>query len=241
MNLIDIINKMKILILAGGEGIRLRPFTFSIPKPLIPIGDTPILEILIKQLKSQGFREIILSLGYNSDLIENYFGDGKKFGLNIKYIKENKRMGTAGPIRMAKEKFRIKEPIMVLNGDLFTKTNFKKIFLYHKRNKSDFTIGIKEDKIKIKYGVYEIKNNKVISIKEKPTLKIKVSIGINILNPDVVDLIPKNKMYDMPSLINNALKKRKKISSYIVKEFWMAIDRLIDLEEAQKIMRQMKK
>jgi len=235
------INKMKVVILAGGKGTRLRPLTLSIPKPLIPIGDTPILEILIKKLKKQGLKDIILSVGYKSDLIINYFGNGKKFGVKINYFKEKKIMGTAACLKVIKSKFKIKKPILVLNGDIFTEINYKKMISSHKENKADVTVGLKEKEIKVKYGVYDIKNKKIERIREKPTIKINASIGINIFNHDIIDLIPKNKFYDIPDLINKSLKLKKKVFAYNVNEFWMAVDHIIDLEEANVIIKKMKK
>ncbi len=235
-----ITSKMKVMILAGGQGVRLKPLTYSIPKPLIPIGEKPIMEVLINLLKEQGFNDILVSIGYKSDLIESYFGDGKKYGVDIKYVREEKRMGTAGPLRIAKDTYNIEGSIMVINGDLLTKANLKEMAKLHENGDAAITVGVKEDEVQIKYGVYTIENKKIIGIKEKPIIKNMISVGINIFGPEVINMIPKDTYYDIPDLVNKALELKMNVSAFEIKEFWMAIDKLVDLEEADKIMREVK-
>lgn len=220
--------------MAGGIGSRLTPMTFVVPKPLIPIGDKAILEIIIKTLKKYGFDDIILCVGYKSELIEAYFGSGSKFGVKLRYFKEKKRLGTAGPLRLIRDNFKIEEPILMLNGDILTSINYKKMCKFHTKNKADITIGIKAKEIKTKYGVFDTQKNKIIRIREKPSFKFKISTGINIVNPDILDYIKPNNYFDMPNLINKCIKEKKRVLGYDIKEYWKAIDRMEDIAYVNK-------
>ena len=222
---------MKIAIMAGGMGSRLKPMTSVIPKPLIPVGDKPILEIIIKTLRNQGFKEMILCVGYKSDLIKIYFGSGSKLNVRLDYLKEEKRLGTAGPLRLVRDKFAIKEPILMLNGDILTELNFRKMSQFHIKNKADLTIGVKMKQIRTKYGVLETSGDELLRIKEKPSFKFKISTGINIINPDILDYIKPNTYFDMPVLINKCIKEKRNVLCYNIKEYWKAIDRIEDLNQ----------
>ena len=156
---------MKVLILAGGKGKRLRQLTFSIPKPLLPVGKTPILEIILSKLKSQRLTEIFIAVGYKAELIKTYFGDGSKFGVNIKYIEEEEPLGTAGPLSLLKKKFNIKESVLVMNGDILTKLDFNKMIEFHNENDADITVGIKKHEQKTPFGVINLDGNKIKDIK----------------------------------------------------------------------------
>lgn len=225
---------MKVVIMAGGLGTRLRPLTFSIPKPLLPVGEKPILEVILSKLKDQGFTDIILAVGYKSELIKSYFQDGKKFGVNIKYFEEKEKLGTAGPLRQIKDEFNISEPILVMNGDILTQLDFNKIIGFHKENNADFTVGTRQHVSKSPFGVIKIEGNRILDIKEKPEIKLNVSAGIYVMSPSLIDLIPKNSFYQIPELILDALKQGKNILSYDIKEYWLAIEYLKHFDEAQK-------
>jgi len=225
---------MKVVILAGGLGTRLRPLTFSIPKPLLPVGEKPILETILSRLRSHSLTDIIITVGYKSELIKTYFGDGSKFGVNIQYSEESERSGTAGPLRLVKDRFNINEPILVMNGDILTKLNFKEMIDFHKKNNADLTVGIKKHKFQSPYGIIELKDNRIEKIKEKPEFKFNISTGIYVINPSILDMIPKNKFYDIPKLIEESLKQRKKVFGFFIKEYWSAIEYLDDLNKANK-------
>lgn len=226
---------MKVIILAGGFGTRLRPLTFCIPKPLIPIGEKPILEIILEKFKKAGLKEIFLCVGYKSEIIESYFGDGKKFCVNITYVKEKERLGTGGPIRLV-EKYLKKEDksVLVMNGDILTKLNFRDIIKFHNKNKASMTVGSVIKEINVKYGILDIKNNVVLGLKEKPSFKFNASAGIYMINKDVIKLIPKNKFFDITDLMLKCIKLHKKVMAYPIKESWLAIDRINDLNQALK-------
>lgn len=218
--------------MAGGMGTRLRPLTFSIPKPLLPVGEKPILEVILSKLKAHGLTDIILAVGYKSELIKTYFQDGKKFGVNIKYFEEKEKLGTAGPLRQIKEEFGISEPILIMNGDILTQLDFNKMIEFHKKNKADFTIGTREHVSKSPFGVIHLEGNKVKDIREKPETTLNVSAGIYVINPSLIDLIPKNSFYTIPELILSALKQEKNVLSYSIREYWLAIEHLKHFDEA---------
>lgn len=226
---------MKVLILAGGEGTRLRPLTFSIPKPLLPVGKTPILEIILSKLKSQGFTDIVVAVGYKAELIKTYFGDGSKFGVDIKYIEEEEPLGTAGSLGILKEKFNIKETVLLMNGDILTKLDFNKIVEFHNNNGADITVGIKKHEQKTPFGVITLDGNKIKDIKEKPTFTYDVSAGIYVLNPSVLDSVPKG-FFNMPNLIKDAISNEKKVLGYKINEYWMAVEHMDNYEEAMEEM-----
>lgn len=223
---------MKAVIMAGGLGTRLKPFTHIIPKPLLPVGEKSVLEIVMHKLKSQGFKEIILAVGYKSDLFESFFGNGSKFGLSIKYSKEKKRLGTAGPVRLVKD--RLDEPFLVMNGDILTNMDFSKLKKFHKKNQSDFTLVTKKITLPLHYGVVEKNGNNILNIQEKPVVESEVSAGIYFLNPDVIDFIPPNRTFNMPDLMRALLNAHRNVLAYQLNDYWLDIGQLGDYQQAQK-------
>lgn len=221
---------MRAIILAGGKGVRLRPFTTLIPKPLIPIEDIPITEILIGQLKYYGFNRVTLAVGYMAEMIKAYFKDGKKWQVKIDYVKEDKPLGTIGPL--AKIKFK-EDDILVLNSDILTDLNFTDFTNYHKKMKSLMTVALHRRDIKVEYGVIERDNaNLVVDYIEKPTLHYNVSMGIYAINKQALRYIPKNKKYDMPDFIKELLRNKKKILAYESKDYWLDIGSPSEYERA---------
>ncbi|OGS34518.1 MAG: hypothetical protein A2474_03935 [Elusimicrobia bacterium RIFOXYC2_FULL_34_12] len=220
---------MKAVIMAGGQGTRLRPFTFSIPKPLLPITEKPILELIIRKLHSMKINEIILAIGYGAELIKAYFGNGNKFNVKIRYIQETKILGTAGPLKLIKG---LNDPFLVMNGDIITKLNFLDMFEYHKKNNADMTIAAKKYINQLPFGTLTTNGNFIHDIKEKPTSKHLISTGIYILSPKVLNLIPNDTFFTMPDLIKSLIKIKKKVIKYEFEEYWLAIEQIEQLEEA---------
>ncbi len=222
---------MKAIILAGGLGTRLRPLTFAIPKPLIPVGERPILEVLIENLKAHGVTDIYLAVGYRAELIQLYFQDGQRFGINIHYSQEDKRLGTAGPLRLIRERFKLLQPVLVMNSDIITKLNFEDFYQSHLTEDAVLTVGIREHEYVVPYGVVGMDERRVCSIEERPTLSFNISCGIYVVSPTILDLVPESQCFDMPDLIRVALRSGYKTQAYKIREQWVAIESLEDLTE----------
>jgi len=219
-----------VVIMAGGLGTRLYPLTKKIPKPMLKVGAKPILETIIEQLKSFGYKNIILSLNYKGEIIQNYFQDGSNFGVDIKYVKEKKRLGTAGAIRLARKY--LDKSFLVINGDILTKMNFEQFMQYHTKHKNLITIATRKYELEIPYGVVKIQEESVINLREKPTIEFFISGGIYCLEPAVIDEIPRDKYFDITELINIYLSKGEKVGSFPITEYWMDIGQMEDYNQA---------
>jgi len=224
---------MKALILAGGKGRRLRPYTTTIPKPLMPIGDKAILEIVIQQLKYSGFDEIIMSIGHLGGLIMAFFGDGNNHDVNIEYIKEDKPLGTAGPLSLIKGM--VDEPFLMMNGDVLTNLDYSDLMEYHKKKGSIATVALNKRIVNIDFGVIDIdNNNQIVGYKEKPTIDYLVSMGVYIFEERVLDYIEDDKYFDLPDLINKLINNGENVNGYIFDGYWLDIGRHDDYERANK-------
>lgn len=223
---------MQALILAGGEGVRLRPYTAVLPKPLMPIGDIPILEILIKQLKSHGVNSIIIAVGYLHHMIEAYFHDGRHHGIPISYSLEKKPLGTAGPIHLVMDK--LDEDFLVLNGDLLTSLNFKNLFHAHIENNAAASIATFKRTVDIDFGVLELEDNSELKkYTEKPSFDYRVSMGINVFKKAAIaSLISSNDYLDIPDLMMRLKANREKVFCYQEDCEWLDIGRLEDYNVA---------
>lgn len=223
--------KNKVILMAGGLGTRLKPLTQKTPKPLLKIGSKPILETIIENFSNHGFKDIIISVNYKANMIKDYFQDGSKFGVNIEYIEETKRLGTAGALSLLKEK--PKEPFFVMNADLLTNINFSHLLDFHSFGNSMATMCVREYDFQVPYGVIEIENDSIKSIVEKPIQKFFVNAGIYLLSPKTLDYIPKNHFFDMPSLFDKLIKDEHKLLSFPIHEYWLDIGRMEDFQRAQ--------
>ena len=221
----------KVVLMAGGLGTRLRPLTENTPKPLLKVGSKAILEIIIENFASYGFVDIIISVNYKANMIKDYFKDGSKFGVNITYIEENKRLGTAGALSLIKEK--LNKPFFVMNADLLTNVNFEQLLDFHSFGNSDATMCVREYDYQIPYGVIQTKEDNIISIEEKPIQKFFVNAGIYLLSPRVLDYIPKDDFFDMPTLYEKLIEDGKKVLSFPIHEYWLDIGRMSDFHKAQ--------
>jgi NDP-sugar pyrophosphorylase family protein len=222
---------MKAVILAGGMGTRLHPYTTVFPKPLVPIGKKPILEIVIEQLAKNGIKEIIMAVGHLAELIIAYFGSGEKYGVDIKYSREEKPLGTAGPLVVIKDE--LSETFLMMNGDILTDLQYSKLIEYHKKSGATATIGITKRNVDIDYGVVEFDGEQEIKKwTEKPTINYHVSMGIYVLEPKAIDYIPKDIKYDLPQLIIDLIKNNEKIKAYPYEGYWLDIGRVDDYQKA---------
>ncbi|MFA5771209.1 MAG: sugar phosphate nucleotidyltransferase [Thermoplasmata archaeon] len=222
---------MKVVILAGGKGTRLLPYTTVYPKPLVPIGDRPILEILIRQLAKNGFDEIILAVGHLAELIQAFFGDGSKYGIKIEYSKEDKPLGTAAPILKIRDK--LNETFIMMNGDILTTLDFSALVHYHQKNKAAATVALNKRDVNIDYGVVEVDSKQNIhEWKEKPKISYNVSMGVYVLEPEVLDYVPQNQPYDLPELIRDLINNNKIVKGYLYDGYWLDIGRPEDYKKA---------
>jgi len=224
------------VILSGGMGTRLHPLTLSIPKPLLPVGEKPILETIVEHLKDFGFRDFIFSVGYRSELIETYFGDGSRFDVNIEYFKEDKPLGTAGTLPMIRDNIGLPEdePFFMMNGDILTRLDVGKLLKHHRENDFSLTVGVKDYENKLPFGVLEIEDGSIMAIKEKPVERYHISAGIYVINPAVLDLVPKGEFFTIPSLIERLIEAGEKVGSYFIEEYWLAVENIGHIERGQK-------
>ena len=213
---------MKAVILAGGLGTRLQEYTKTVPKPMLPLGGKPILEHEIEWIKKNGIKEIVICVSYLRKKIEDYFGDGKKFGVKIEYAISNKPLATAGQLKTA-EKF-IDETFVCLYGDSIYNFSLRNMITQHKKSKLHVTMSLYDYKFHLKYGVIDTKNSGMVtSWNEKPEFSAKINIGCYVMEPDIFKIIPKNRQYGMDSVIRKMLVKKKKIGSVISKKGFIDI------------------
>lgn len=218
------------IILAGGKGTRLKPYTVAIPKPLVPIGEHPILEIIIKQLVKHNFTHITLTVNHQADIIKAFFGNGTKWNVKIDYSLEDKPLSTIGPLKLIHD---LPENFLIMNGDVLTDLNFSKFYDYHKKNKNIFTISSFKREQVIDYGVLEINNNmKLNGFKEKPVVLYHVSMGVYMANKKILDIIPQNTAYGFDNLMLDLMKMDKPISVKEFSGYWLDIGRPDDYEKA---------
>ncbi|MDW7777162.1 MAG: sugar phosphate nucleotidyltransferase [Methanosarcinales archaeon] len=214
---------MQAIILAGGKGTRLAPYTMVFPKPLMPIGDMPILEIVIRQLEKHGFTKIVLAVGHLAGLIEAYFGDGSKWGVEIIYSREDEPLGTAGPLALIDD---LDENFLVMNGDLLTNIDYSDLMRHHLESGALSTISMYTKDVPISLGVLELNGDgNITDYIEKPTLKYKVSMGIYIFNKRILNQIERGKYLDFPDLIKTLIHNGENISGYMFEGYWMDIGR----------------
>ena len=225
---------MKTVILAGGKGTRLAPYTTIFPKPLVPIGDRPILEIIIRQLARNGLGDIVLSIGHLGELIEAYFQNGR---LNIPevrldYFRENEPLGTAGSLSMIPG---LDETFLAMNGDILTTLDYRALIRHHKEQQAALTIAMHRKDVKIDLGVLETNDaGELVSYNEKPCYSFNVSMGIYVYEPRALQYIPKEKYMDFPDLVRTLLDKGEKVAGFHSQDYWLDIGRREDYELAQQ-------
>jgi len=208
---------MKAVILAGGLGTRLQPYTTFLPKPMLPLGEKPLLEHLIKWISSNGIKAVVLCVSYLRKTIEDYFEDGSRFGVNIEYAVSNKPLATGGQLKTA-EKF-IEDTFVCIYGDSIFNFNLRNMIKQHKKKRSLITMSLYEYKTNIKYGVIETsKSGKVTGWNEKPQIKANINIGCYVMEPQIFSLIPKNKPYGMDEVIKKAIDRKKIVNSFVTKK-----------------------
>jgi NDP-sugar pyrophosphorylase family protein len=231
---------MKAVILAGGKGTRLAPYTTVFPKPLMPIDGMPILEVIVRQLAHFRIKEMIFTVSHQSEpLLSAYFGNGHRYGVNIRYSREEKPLGTAGPLSLLSD---LTETFLVMNGDILTTLDYHRLTQYHRQKKGVVTIAMSQKEVQLELGVMERDSNaRLTRYLEKPTLSYSVSMGVYVFEKEALEWIPRGKYLDFPELIQKLLKREKRVICYPSGDFWLDIGRHEDYEEAQKEFQKMRK
>lgn len=220
-----------VVLMAGGRGQRLYPITKDIPKPMVPIGGTPMIEIILRRLRAQGFRRVHVSINYLGHVIEDHLGDGSALGLQIEYLHEQSPLGTAGAL--AQLDGRIDEPFLVMNSDLLTDVDLRRMLTFHRRAADGGTVGVREYIFEIPFGVVRVDGDTVVSLAEKPHHRELVSAGIYVLEPVALGLLEKDAYCDMPTLLAQLIETGRTIGAFEIHEDWIDVGRPEDLERAR--------
>jgi NDP-sugar pyrophosphorylase family protein len=213
-------NGIRAVILAGGKGTRLMPLTENIPKPLVPVGGLPILEIIVRQLRHFGIEDLTLSVGHLHGLLESHFGDGSAWGVGIDYSHETDPLGTAGPIALVE---RLSDPFLVLNGDLLCSIDYAALIEQHRSSGAMVTIASYPKEVKIELGVLETEGDRLVDYVEKPVIPYRVSMGIYAMSPSVLSAIPKGQRFDLPDLIKRLIADGQRVNLYRFDGYWRDI------------------
>lgn len=220
-----------VILMAGGMGTRLRPLTSDCPKPLLKVGDRPVLQTILENFIEHGFQHFYFSVNYKAEMIEEYFGNGSKWNVNIRYIHEDMKLGTAGALSLLPEEPNL--PMIVMNGDILTKINFQQLLDFHTDHRATATMCVHKYDFQIPYGVVNVEKHRLTDITEKPTQSFFINAGIYVLEPRVLHFIPQNAYYDMPSLFDKLMKQKMETSVFPLREYWLDIGHINDFERAQ--------
>ena len=222
-----------VVIMAGGLGSRLGELTRETPKPMLEVNGKPILEYIMRNFEEFGFRKFVLCVNYKAEIIENYFGDGSKFGYQVKYTYENKRLGTAGALSLLEDEF--SEPLFVSNGDVITNLDFKDMLHFHEQHSSEATMVIKRFSQQVPYACVEFSGqNDLIFLKEKPMYNHYVNAGVYLLNASILKLVPKEEFYDMPTFFEKLVEHKNTVKVFKMDDYWLDIGRPTDYEKIKR-------
>lgn len=227
---------LRAVIMAGGYGTRLRPLTEELPKPMLPVGDRPLMEIIIRQLKEVGIQKVNITTHHKPEKIINHFGNGEAFGVDINYVTESQPLGTAGALGLVKAS---DETTLVINGDILTQVDFRAMLSFHRENNADLTVAVRQYDLTVPYGVIECEGTSVRRITEKPLFSFFVNAGMYLLEPNVHRYIPNGKPFDMTELIQRLLADNRLVVSFPVHEYWLDIGQHETYQQAQEKVKQM--
>lgn len=219
-----------VVLMAGGLGSRLRPLTEDCPKPLLKVGGKPVLETIMNSFIDQGFNKFFISVNYRAEMIEDYFGDGSGWGVNIEYLHEKERLGTAGALGLLPE--RPEKPVLVMNGDILTRVDFRYLLNFHEENSAAATMCVREHQLQVPYGVVRIDDYRLHAIEEKPVQRFLVNAGLYVLNPETLEDIPQNTYLDMPAFFEHIINSNKETAAFPIREYWIDIGHSGDYEKA---------
>jgi NDP-sugar pyrophosphorylase family protein len=223
---------MRAVILAGGKGTRLAPYTTTLPKPLVPVGDRSILDIVLQQLKRAGVTRVTLAVSHLAHLIMAYFGDGSRWGLKVDYSLEDKPLSTIAPLKLIKD---LPEAFFVMNGDVLTDLDFAHLYEYHLAEKADITVGTFERDVNINFGVLKgDSENRVVAFEEKPTYHFNVSMGVYVMNRRLLDIVPDGQAFGFDHLMLACIREKRKAILYPHRGYWLDIGRPTDYAEANE-------
>lgn len=222
------------VIMAGGLGKRLLPLTEHVPKPMLPVGNRPLLERTIKQLRRSGIRDVSMTTHYLQDSIVQHFGDGEEYGVRISYVNEDQPLGTAGGLKLVP---RPAGPFVVINGDILTGVSFEKMLEYHRAHEAEITVGVRRYVIDVPFGVVECDDVRITQLREKPSLTLFINAGIYLLEPTAIVYIPDGEHFDMTDLIQRLLDEGRTVVSYPIIEYWLDVGRPEDYQQAQEDLR----
>lgn len=212
-----------VVVMAGGRGTRLQPLTDTLPKPMLPIGTKPIIELIVANLAASGFDRICLAVNYKAEIIRQHFGDGAAFGVRIEYLEENAPLGTGGPLSLITE--RPAAPILVLNGDVLTEVNFATLMDFHAWNGAFATVCVREHDTQIPFGVVRLAGHEVHGIEEKPVLRHMVNSGIYVLDPAALDYLQYSERIDMTDLVERLIADGRRVLAFPIREYWIDVGR----------------
>lgn len=224
------------VILAGGLGERLRPFTQAIPKPLLPIGEQSLLEIQIVNLVKYGFTDIILATNYKSEYIENFIGDGSKYGARVTVSRETKPLGTCGPLSLLRKD--LTQPFLMMNGDILSTIDFSRLYAFGQERESLLTVVTKQIRTPFNFGSVEVRDDRIVRVEEKPDLVIEIVAGIYYMKPALLDMIPDDTYFGVDKLIEQMIAENRPVSRYLMDEYWLDIGRIDDYHKAEQAYRE---
>ena len=219
------------VVMAGGEGRRLRPITDRLPKPMVPVAGRPILERIVLHLVGYGVKRIYISVNYMAEVITGHFGDGSRFGCAIEYLRETTPLGTGGPLSLLTE--RPKDPLVVMNGDLVTQVDISRLLQFHGRHRAAATLAARHHQVEIPFGVVSEKNGELVELTEKPTPHYLINAGVYVLDPDVLELVPAGAFFPITSLFEKLLAAKRRVAVYSVEEDWIDVGRREELDRAR--------
>jgi dTDP-glucose pyrophosphorylase len=219
-----------VVLMAGGLGQRLRPLTEDCPKPMLPVGGQPLLEIILKNFVRQGFRRFFLSVNYKAEMVSRHFVDGSRFGVKIDYLEERAKLGTAGALGLLPA--RPSAPLIVMNGDLLTGVNFANMLEFHVEQLATATMAVREHTVEVPFGVIDLAEDYLAGVTEKPRYSWFINAGVYVVEPSVLELIDPGQALDMPVLFERVLARNDKVAAFPIREYWRDIGRIEDLERA---------
>jgi len=229
--LIEIVDRNNtVILMAGGLGTRLGSLTKDCPKPMLKVGNKPVLETILDSCIEYGFRKFYISVNYKAEMVQEYFGDGSRWGVEVCYIHETDRLGTAGALGLLP--VIPSDPLLVMNADVLTKVNFQQLMAFHNEHKSSATMCVREYDFQVPYGVVKIDRHRLIGIEEKPIQRFFVSAGIYVINPEVLAFVPRGEYLDMPVLFERIINKSLEAAAFPIREYWLDIGRVDDYERA---------